>query len=158
MSPKDRSEPEKKINIAKRKKDTEMKVREKYEVWEKLRELKSKKRDEELSCVPSSDTIMFWAISLFISISCFSTYALYFNISRERIEGNSRAYAHLCSDYLAFDLADVIEASYSFPASDWWIPASSRDQVLKEKACQLREARWKSHIARMGSTQSNNLH
>ena len=42
----------------------------------------------------------------------YSSYSIYFNLSRERIKGMSRTCAKSCSQYVNFDLDNVLEVSY----------------------------------------------
>ena len=94
----------------------------KYQVWLRLREKKNKRREEEFCIEFNSETIFKWGTGFASLLMMYSIFALYFNVSRELIEGDSRGCSKLCSPYINFDFKDVICSAYSFPNSFWLLP------------------------------------
>ena len=63
----------------------------------------------------SAETKLKIGFIFFLAMMCFSSYALYFNITRECVEGRARLCAKVCSEYINFLFEDVIIESYPFP-------------------------------------------
>ena len=63
----------------------------------------------------------------------YSAYAVYFNITREHLEGSARTCAKSCSAYINFDLDDMLIESYhniGLLPNPWSLPNSERDKQL----------------------------
>ena len=106
------------------------KVEAKFKTWLQLRELKNEHMDRELEI--STETKLKFRFILFLSMMCFSSYALYFNITRECVEGRARLCAKACSEYVNFLFEYVIIESYpfSFLSSLWTLPNINCDRNL----------------------------
>ena len=94
----------------------------KFQTWLELRKLKNEHFDRELEL--SVESKLKLGYILFIAMLCFSSYSIYFNLTRERLEGKARVCARSSSEYINFSFEDVLIKSYPGPLlpSPWTLP------------------------------------
>ena len=110
-------------------------VERKFQEWKDLKELKDDHINKDYK-IP----VKYWlrlGYFMVIFMLLYSTYCIYYNLSRERVEGSARSCARSCGKFVNFDLDDVFKASYPnfILPNPWSLPNPDRDSQLRKKAC-----------------------
>ena len=109
-------------------------VERKFQEWKDLKELKDDYIMKDFK-IPEE----FWLRLGYFMVTfmlLYSTYSIYYNYSRERVEGNARTCAKSCGRFISFDLDDILEASYPnfILPNPWSLPNQDRYSQLRKKA------------------------